>query len=537
MNSTYAHLLVGLFLACLTQAIVCRAQVIEVMGGASTLFQTNGGGFTVRGNDYEGWLGAGMVADRFRAGAFGRKQFGDYLIGAGDNMIRFNLPTDVFDNNPYFTGRGASIQTTRNGFNILAFGGVTSTDYNAPFFHGAVSETPAGVVFVRKRLSPSVDYGINTIFSDRITAIPSISWRPKDDLRFGVSAGVGSGQAYGATSFAMRREWVEVKASYIQSGENFRRVIVHVPLIAEPAKENVLVTLFPNARVSFTAARLNYLVPEFNSTRSTRSSVNQFGTRASFAGVTLGGTVYESRFENNRNKAYALFASRNITSRARISTNYFASKPSSGMSNSSWFSTITGFITPRISVSQSVNYSRGRASLSYGGSFLSNLFSFNAEYQTFYVPLREGPPFQQALIASVNFRFFGLNIHGQSFMAPDGRVRYTADASKVLYYGASASPVVNATGSIGKYIIRGKVVNAHGLPVPGAVLLIDARAVITDSSGEFFVRESRVRTHSLQVLTDQFQQPGRYSVVTAPTRVQSSKEEEAIDVMVVVDQF
>jgi hypothetical protein len=63
--------------------------------------------------------------------------------------------------------------------------------------------------------------------------------------------------------------------------------------------------------------------------------------------------------------------------------------------------------------------------------------------------------------------FRGITLHGGSFVAPDGSVRYTADASGIMTREATGGRGSVQHYSIGSSILRGRVVDTKGQPVEG----------------------------------------------------------------------
>jgi len=84
-------------------------QVFEVNGGASSLYQAQGGTLSVRGPSYKVSLGAGTVAGRFVGGANFTKVVGRATWITGDDLIHFVLPTDIFDSSHYVVAQGAGV--------------------------------------------------------------------------------------------------------------------------------------------------------------------------------------------------------------------------------------------------------------------------------------------------------------------------------------------------------------------------------------------------------------------------------------------
>src|SRR6185312_10796582 len=81
-------------------------------------------------------------------------------------------------------------------------------------------------------------------------------------------------------------------------------------------------------------------------------------------------------------------------------------------------------LTPRIDLSQFVIRNNGQATISYGGSFLANLFSVNADYQTMYFPLAGTGQalFRQVLTLSVHLQFSdGVQLNVQTDVTPAGK--------------------------------------------------------------------------------------------------------------------
>src|SRR5690348_4724525 len=74
-----------------------RAQVFEVTGGSSSLFDATGGSIVIHGAASEVSAGLGSLAGRLRFGGAFRTSHGSNDLTVGDNYIPFRLPTDIFD--------------------------------------------------------------------------------------------------------------------------------------------------------------------------------------------------------------------------------------------------------------------------------------------------------------------------------------------------------------------------------------------------------------------------------------------------------
>jgi hypothetical protein len=93
------------------------------------------------------------------------------------------------------------------------------------------------------------------IFSRQITAIEGLDWTAGDRLKKGFSGGVGANQPYGAASLDFPRKWIIVQAAYVEAGNQFHRAVVEAPLLSEPDRENVVVTLKPATYFSISGGK------------------------------------------------------------------------------------------------------------------------------------------------------------------------------------------------------------------------------------------------------------------------------------------
>jgi hypothetical protein len=512
-------------------------QVFEVNGGTSSLYQAQGGTLSVRGPSYKASLGAGTVAGRFVGGANFTKVVGRATWITGDDLIHFVLPTDIFDTSHYVVAQGAGVMTTLRNTGVFAFAGATSTAFDSPLFEGARAENPAFVLFLDRRLAPGLSISSKMIFSRQITAIEGLDWEPADRLKIGFSGGVGANQPYGAASLDFRRKWIVVQAAYIEAGDQFHRAVVEAPLLSEPDRENALVILKPTRFFTISAGRQNFLTPVSDS-QNVRSSIDQGTASLRIAGLGLLASFYHSTYLGNSNDSTAYTAGRDFTSRLHATASYLESRPSNAAKTRSFIASFSEVLTPRWNVTEVLTRSHGQSTISFGGGFLSNLVSVSAEYETYYVPQRNSSPFVQALIVDLQIRLFrGVTLHGGSFVAPDGRLRYTAEATGIMTREPTEGRGSVQHYSIGSSILRGRVMDVKGQPVEGAALLIGTVPVFTDSVGRFFLRERRPRTHSLQVLADKFLNGGNYEVESAPATVRATKNAAEPETLIIVKRL
>ncbi|MGH9670034.1 MAG: hypothetical protein ACRD3A_07990 [Terriglobales bacterium] len=192
-------------------------------------------------------------------------------------------------------------------------------------------------------------------------------------------------------------------------------------------------------------------------------------------------------------------------------------------------------ISTRLELLEVVSRSNGQTTAAFGGQFTSNRLTVGVDYQTVYVPFF-AQPFKQALTFHVRVRPFGnVELNAQTYLAPDGRVRYTTSGQTFLYRASGLQVGDSPRGTVmAKNIVRGRVVDEADHPIAGAALEIEKELVLTDSTGSFFLRTKKAKEVPLKVLADQFITPGFFEVVSAPVTVKADREELAGEVTIVV---
>jgi len=520
--------------ACLTALVppaAAQGQAIKLQGGGSTLFDGYGGSVEVRGSNYTGRIGLGLLNGKLRTGVYYATTWRSIMLGSGDQSIPFSLPTDIFNHSYHFLGRGisASWKDSRNSF--FVYGGATSLGFSTPFLNLAETRGKTGLIFYERKLTPSLRFFSHNVVAARQTSLQSIAWTPSDHLKMAFAGGIGNNQPYWSSSLSFDKKWIEVDASYSRAGDAFRRIRVDAPLSSETDRENIRIALKPLRNLQFTASRQNYLSPLQSGVASERATVNSYSAWTSLRGVQLHGSFFDSTTQSGRARGLTVGGRRNWFNRVETSADYMRSAPSLGPAFHSIVGTVRERITPRISLSQVVTISNSQTYVSFGGSFLSNRFSFGLEYQTIFLPFQTtgSSQFKQVLALNLRLRLWGgIEINGASDVTPLGKIRYTAYATGYTYRGASYDRGnAAAGGAIYSYIVRGRVVEEGGLPVRGAALKIDDNIVFTDSQGSFLLRRKKPNESELSVAFDQFVLSGNYAVITAPKVVKAAREESA----------
>ncbi len=529
-------------------------QLLEVNGGASSLYQSQGGSILLHGSAYEGEVGAGVIAGRLVAGGRVAYREKDTIYSAGVEEIRFNLPTDLFNTDHRLLGLGVDRKSTRPGRAMEVFAGGTSQRFDTPLFTGVRVDQPAAAVVLQHSLSANLVATTQMLAASSSTALEGLQWSFRPWLKLAAAGGFGGKSRYEAFSADVERPLVDLKAAYIDAPRNFQRLGSNPGISPEPIHENLLFTIRSSARNPvFTVAggRQNFMAPlstgtgsSFAATANLISTSNQITTSTSFKAFALTGTAIKSAYDGDANLAFVLSASAAPSQRLRIQTSYLQSRllrqqtqPQAQIQIQTQTQTITPAtdtvvtslqesVTRRYGLNQTITRSNGQTSVGYGGSIFSNFISVSADYETFYIPTRLGNPFQQTLIVDLSLSLFGrLTLHGGSFVSPTGKLLYTANAHAVQ----GRSPATLPGGDrmrFGLYIVQGRVVDTNGDPLPGAAISIGANVLFTDSAGEFFLRDKKPRSYSFQVLGDQFLDGHTYGVVSQPALVPGIKAEE-----------
>jgi hypothetical protein len=513
-------------------------QVIQLSGGTSTLSDSSGGTLTVRGQSYTSSFGAGTIEGHAFAGAQLVKSTAKATFTLGTHSLPFNLPTDIFDSNHYLTGLGAGVTARIGDARLRGFFGETSTQFDSPFFTGATGGVTSALFSFTGNVTSTVTDSVNTLVSNKVSMINSVAWTPRVGPRMAVSVGMGSNQPYGAVSLVLKRSTLDLKAAYYAAGSQFRRADVQTPLTSEADKENILVNFYVSPRLTLTAGRQNYLSPVYGTDQNLRSTVNQASAFYLADGYVMSMSLLQSSYDGSRDISMTGSIAKQFSNRLNIQQTFLGSKPDHTNGTSALITTIQEDLNPRWTLSQTINSSSGNHSVGFGGSFLSNLSTLSAEYQTYYVPTNPAKPFEQALILNGRVHAIDrLTLDGSTFVSPTGKLLYTVSAESELSRERLPSAEPFERHAIGRMTLRGRVLDLSGQPVMGAAILFDEMRVYSDSDGYFYLSEQKVRWHAVKVLGDQFLDGYHYRVISAPVTVRTSPSETQRDTTVVVEKI
>jgi len=512
-----------------------EAQVFRVQGGTSTLLNAEGGSLEFKAPNYDGSVGLGLFDGHFEYGAETRRLFHGYTVLAGDESVPFTLPTDIFDSSHYFSARGIGATRKYADGTFYAFAGTTSTWLGTGFFNAATSDDPVGMFFYERKVSDRLRFFSRNIASRRQTFLQGMEYKVNPWLKASLTGGAGSNQKYFGSAIDAETERLALKASYVITGDSFRRVTVISPISSEVNKGNVQMLYKPLDFVTITTGHENILEPLTPGGPMQQASVNQLSSDFHVQKFYFGSGLFTSTDSGRSTKGTNLYVGRRIGRRIEVNTNWFQSKPKSGEASTVLSGTVRENFSSRFSLLQLVSRTGGQTTFAFGGDFTSNRLLLRADYQNVYLPFRPDRPFEQALALNAALRVAGpWQATAASNVAPDGHLRYSFGVSTYLYRFRGMMSAQSETFSIGKYVVQGAVKDDHGLPVEGAALHIGKEVVYTDSTGRFLVRFSRRGPFRLCVAPDEFITNGVYESVSAPTEVKAEIEAAASDVEVVI---
>ena len=511
------------------------AQIFRVQGGTSTLLDAQGGSVEFKAPNYDGSVGLGFFDGHFEYGGQTRYVLRGITVLAGDELVPFTLPTDIFDSSHYFSVRGIGSLRKDGQGSYYAFAGTTSTWLGTGFFNAATSDDPVGLFFYERKVSDRLTLFSRNILSNRQTFLQGVEYKPKRWLKTSLAGGTGSNQKYFASATDAESQKLAFKASYVITGDAFQRVTVVSPLSSEVNKGNVQMLYKPADFVTITTGHENILEPLTLGSTIQQASLNQLSTDFHLEKFYFGSGLFTSDASGRSTQGTNLYAGRRIGRHLEVNTNWFDSKPKGGESSTIFSGTVREIFSSRFSLLQLISRTNGQTTFAFGGDFTSNRLLLRADYQNVYLPFRPASPFEQALALNAAFRVAGpWQLTAASNVAPDGHLRYSFGVSTYLYRLGGMASRQSDSFSIAKYMVRGVVTDDQGNPVEGAALHIGKELVFTDSSGRFLSRFSKPGPFALTVAPTEFITNGLYEVVRAPSVLKAERDEDATEVEVVV---
>jgi hypothetical protein len=160
------------------------------------------------------------------------------------------------------------------------------------------------------------------------------------------------------------------------------------------------------------------------------------------------------------------------------------------------------------------------------------------DYQTVFLPFAKAGSNQlkQVIVVSLHLQLpHGVQFNAGTNVTPLGQTRYSAYGSTYAYHGLGpGSPGASFSGAFFHNIVRGQVLDPEGEPISGAALQIGNQLAISDSDGNFMLREKKPGELSLKIAFDEFAAPGKYVIVQAPQAVKATTEDSAKGYLIVL---
>jgi hypothetical protein len=539
-----------LFLFAVVVPTICtfaRAQVFDLSAGVSTLYGAEGASVIIHGSKSETSLGAGLINGHFGVGAASSTKYRGGLLTTGQQQLSMELPTDIFGGGQILSGTGVAFRTapgTARGY--TAFAGLSSSMEGTPLFQTNTFNSPAAYLQLRQRISDSFTAFSTAVISPNIggALLESVSWKYSSKLGYAFTGGIGGRDPYAAVSLQYKGRKSILQASYVLAGNGFQRDTDPELTIAEPIHENVSAEYHLTRSLSISGVHRNYFIAltsehDLKPVSSVHSALDEVGMECHH-----GSTIFDLSLLHSSAKQQASTAS---TASSGLAVS-FAHKFGKIDWTETFYDTIqpqrnqtavliNGValnLNPHLRLIDSVNVTSQNPSFSHGGALLTSFSSFEVDYQVLYLAAKAGNPFQQAMVFDAHVRVLrDLWMQASSSVGPTGKTLYTFQLTKQLIRNVTGNELVAPT-SLGDSVIRGRVVDEQGLPVEGAVILIDAKPLYTDSKGFFLLREKAVHIHPLSVATADFMQVGAYEVVKAPQFVSSSVERNTQPITIIV---
>ena len=527
---------IGAALAALTLSPwpLAAQSVLQLEGGGNTI--TGGYGSRVQfwSGAYEGWIGAGFSRG-WRLGFFAKRPFGLDTLRVGFDAQPLGTATDLFSGGSYLLTQGAAWRRKRATYDALLFAGATGAGAGAPFVNTARADKPLGFLIVGYRPDPDVLVQSQVVAARRQTLLESVSWTSGDAVhQLAATGGVGSNKPYGSFTWRAATDRLELRAGYTDFARGFRRADAPLPNIAEPYRENVVLTVRVPRRAMLTLGHQNFRQDDTTTFGATRAAVDQAIANVSVAGFNLGGGVFQTTSSDGRSLSTFNSVNRALPLQTTGTVMLFQTFRRGTVPIRTMQAELRERLTSRLAISQVFSQTGKSVSLGVGGSFQNGFTTISFDYQNYYVPLRQPNPFMRALHLTVRLQLGNTSANVGTALDPFGRVTYSAAGSTYLYLGESSPGILPIPVRFERYVIRGHVADEAGRPVEGAAIDLGGELTMTNSRGEFFVRMRSKREVPIRVAFDDFLAVGDYEVVSAPAAAMPAVEDEAVPLQLVL---
>jgi hypothetical protein len=337
---------------------------------------------------------------------------------------------------------------------------------------------------------------------------------------------MGSNAAYGAVSAAYRGRTVAARASLVDFADGFRRVDLPFPVQSEAKGVNLAVDWSPTPDVSLGAGRQGFAQDSGSGVVVTATGTSLYGAYR-WRGLRAQAALYHSSSQGITNLSNSFALGTSVGRWLDVEAYLLQSRPSVGDATNTPVLNLRERVHPRLALVQQITWNDA-VTVRVGGDLVTPWGDLGVSYSIIQQPFRPQDPFQSVLSLTARLQLGRVGTSISTTFLPDGSVAYVAGASSYLYFGSFGGSQPNVVAApVGRFVLRGRVVDDQGHGVDGAVLDFDGEVAITNQEGQFLIRVRRPREFSLRLAFDEFLDPGPWEVVSAPVTVQALKEERA----------
>jgi hypothetical protein len=527
--------------AVLAIAPALSAQSFDTTVGSSEMYGSSGLYTEYHRGDAYGWAGIGY-SNGFQYGSFYSTPIAGFGAGAkaprlgiGDQSLPAFLDVDEYDSHR-FTVRGASFVRKSNASLLEVFGGALTEDTIQPYLHFAatsgtsLSNTPLGAVTYWRKVSPAIQLHSLNLFTDKVTTIQSVGWKPSKEWQFAGAGGLGLGAPYLSAVSEYNRKLLDLRASYTLADHNFHRE--EGPYSSnENLGLNARADVTPGENFKFGVAhehQLTYMPEQLipgQPAQPAATFISTFDSAHLFAalrGFRVSASASTGKEDNatGMTTTELLTVSRRMTFRWTTFGSVISMKTPLGDDRA--YIDINEFkMSPRLALRQNYTWMTGQNSFSLGGEWKSNLLSFSIDQETYVSPLAAAigkSGMFQAWTFSIRLRTpHGTAANMDTFVDPMGNLQWGGYLDGLRY--DAVGPSAQSGPSFSRYVVDGTVVDQDGRGVWGIALSIGGETVISDDNGTFFLHVKSAKPVPLTVVPDSSLQFVRWTVASAPATV------------------
>jgi hypothetical protein len=514
---------------CLLPAVAAAQSVVELEAGGTSLYDSYGVAAHLYTARADGWIGVGVQDGDFVLGAAVQTSFKQDSLRIGSDVLVERYPTDLFSLGVNILGQDVRYTLVRPRTFVTVLGGWAAATNTSQFFQAYQFSNPFGALTARHLVAPHVVLGFNGVFAARQSALASAAWGPLPNLGLAAIGGIGSNEPYGAVSAVYQLRNLSVRGSYVSQAAGFRRADLPYPVQTEPDKENIQVDWEPWNEILIGVARQNFVQDSGGGTPPITASGNSFYASVRRFGFRAQAGLYDSESQGLSNLSNYFALGRSFGRWLDVDAYLLQSRPSVGPATNTPIVNLRERIIPRLALIQQISWNDGdRVSVQFGGELILPFGDLGVSYQIVQQPFKPLDPFESVLSLSARIQLGRYATSLNTTFMPDGSVNYIATAATYLYFGQFGGMQPNLVQTqLGKFVIKGRVVDDNGQPVDGAAIDFEGELAFTNPEGQFLLRVGRPRDYRVVVRFDEFLLPGTWEVVSAPASVKALPEDRA----------